>query len=194
MPGGQTANRAIIDPTISSLLKVVGVYPLGVSYTQWPLNGVNCWVAKILPGQNPIIGDIYTPLYSPITALNTLEGGTYATAPPAPPPLADSIAVGIETVNALADEKVTAAVGINSVAAGIISSNQYADLTAKLAFGTITPAEQSAYDALSAKNAAAGAVIAARDALISYLNGLTDPATAAAFDAANPPAGYSWPI
>jgi hypothetical protein len=107
--------------------------------------------------------------------------------------LADSILNGIAAVNVLADEKVTAAVGIAGSSAAVVASAQYADLTAKIALGTITPTEQTEYNILSAKNTAANAVVAARDALINYLNALTDPAIAAAFDAANPPAGYSWP-
>jgi hypothetical protein len=187
MPGGQKVKRALVDKT--SLLVVV-ITNLNPSYTELSGN----WVVQIGATQTANIGDLYTPINAPITVSNTLSGGTFAPPVPVYPPLADSIANGIAAVNALADEKVTSAVGITSVSTGFISSINWGNLRVKQATSQpLTPQEQALLDDLNAKSTAADPIIAAQIALIGYLNALTDPATAAAFDAANPPDGLGWP-
>lgn len=182
--------RALIHPLTLVVLNITNIAP---SNTQWLFDGVQCWVAPIGPTQTPVIGDIYTPLISPITIGNTLNGGTFAAPPPSYPPIEESRSNGIAAVNLISNELVTAAVGIADSSGAVLASAQYADLTAKIALNTITPTEQATYDELATKNAAANDVIVARDALIGWLNAQTDPATLAAFEASNPPPGFEWP-
>ena len=191
MPPVSSATRALVlqqPPYI-----VAAVAALNAAATSWNYNGQQHWVCAIGPGQTASAGYVYTPLQSPITAANTLGGGTYA--PPAPqwPPLADSIASGLAAIQALADEKVAAAAQVDGPESALRLFARYGDLSQSDALGLLENGDADEYAALSAKVAETLPITAAADALRVYVQSLTDPQTAAEFDAANPPAGLEWP-